>query len=39
MSEPHTVRDYVEDLRGMVGEAKTESEILSKFENDIDLKE
>ena len=30
MSEPNTVHDYVEDMRGMVGEAKTVSEILSK---------
>ena len=30
MSEPNTVHDYVEDMRGMVGEAKTEPEILSK---------
>ena len=30
MSEPKTVHDYVEDMRGMVGEAKTEPEILRK---------
>ena len=30
MSEPNTVHEYVEDMRGMVGEAKTEPEILSK---------
>ncbi|MEC7537256.1 MAG: hypothetical protein VYB59_08155 [Pseudomonadota bacterium] len=30
MSEPNTVHAYVENMRGMVGEAKTEPEILSK---------
>ena len=30
MSEPNTVHDYVEDMRGMVGEANTEPEILRK---------
>ena len=30
MSEPNTVLDYVEDMRGMIGEAKTAPEILSR---------